>query len=617
MCTSSLFRGQLKCWEARQVLDVDGTEKAFEVLEEAYCSLENVQDKSTESYRLTKGLRLYSLGETYYSNRDYRKALENLESSLQLTEELLKGHTDLARRYNAIGNCHWKLKKHDKALEFYSKAYNTQEELAGSEYHLDMPMYKNQIGTVYEAQNDYEKAVKCYRDALALLEELKLSGFHDEAHFCRNLANALMFQKKYSEAVEPADRGYKIRLKVLGNHPLTVRSIFQRAVIQANFGEFEKALKLFLEAWEMEKSLGAGNHSEVWRKIITGVEDMYDERAKRKKLTQYLAIFFSKKKQFRKDALKFCKRFWNEEKHSAHFNFTEYNKGIIDTLLYLVRDKKDKDEAEKDALWFYEEMQRTTEETFQQEFDQETDNSDLNEMLKERDELLDKVMKFCLNRAEHGKLARQKAIKLVLYKKVLVRPDFVGERKLAYDKEKLIGQVEQLYRDVGEEEYIPEFQESLLRTWEKQWKEGKGGEKLQEFGVIRERTITGILQLCKELKKEEMFRRYGKEALSFYENLWEVKQANMKTAEVKKFLSNAKLVASSIGDHEREKIYDKALQVGFCLLNKNRYAFRPQFTLLNVQTLRLYKFQCMTYQIKRLKSDIQSVSRFCREEPAF
>jgi len=369
-----------------------------------------------------------------------------------------------------------------------------------------------------------------------------------------------MFQKKYSEAVEPADRGYKIRLKVLGNHPLTVRSIFQRAVIQANFGEFEKALKLFLEAWEMEKSLGAGNHSEVWRKIITGVEDMYDERAKRKKLTQYLAIFFSKKKQFRKDALKFCKRFWNEEKRSAHFNFTEYNKGIIDTLLYLVRDKKDKDEAEKDALWFYEEMQRTTEETFQQEFDQETDNSDLNEMLKERDELLDKVMKFCLNRAEHGKLARQKAIKLVLYKKVLVRPDFVGERKLAYDKEKLIGQVEQLYRDVGEEEYIPEFQESLLRTWEKQWKEGKGGEKLQEFGVIRERTITGILQLCKELKKEEMFRRYGKEALSFYENLWEVKQANMKTAEVKKFLSNAKLVASSIGDHEREKIYDKALQ---------------------------------------------------------
>ena len=138
-----------------------------------------------------------------------------------------------------------------------------QKELAGSEYHFDMPMYENQIGTVCEGQKDYEKAEQCYRDALRVLNELKLSGFHDEAHFCRNLANALMFQKKHSEAVEPAERVYSTRMKFLEYHPLTVRSIFQRAVLQANFGEFEKALNLFLEAWKMEKSLCVGNHSEV------------------------------------------------------------------------------------------------------------------------------------------------------------------------------------------------------------------------------------------------------------------------------------------------------------------------------------------------------------------
>ena len=138
-----------------------------------------------------------------------------------------------------------------------------QQELAGSEYHFDIPMYKNQIGTVYESLGEYDKAVEWYRDALNLLEELQSSGFHDEAHFCRNLANALMFQKKYKEAAKPADRAYSIRFKVLENHPLTVRSIFQRAVIQANLGKNEEALNLFLEAWEMEKTLAAGNHSEV------------------------------------------------------------------------------------------------------------------------------------------------------------------------------------------------------------------------------------------------------------------------------------------------------------------------------------------------------------------
>ena len=238
-CTGSLRRAQLKCWEARQVLDIDGTEKAFEVLKEASFSLDNVQDKLSESYKLSKGLYLYIEGEIYYKKRNYKKALESLESSLQCTEGLRQVHTDLARRYNAIGNCHFSLKKPEKALEFYNKAFKMQEELAGSEYHFDMPMYKNQIGTAYEGQGDYEKAARCYRDALELLEELKLSGFWDEAYFSRNLANALMFQNKYSEAVEPADRACNIRMKLLGNHPLTVRSIFQRAVLQANLCKFD------------------------------------------------------------------------------------------------------------------------------------------------------------------------------------------------------------------------------------------------------------------------------------------------------------------------------------------------------------------------------------------
>ena len=557
----SLCRAQLKCWEARQVLDVDGTEKAFEVLKEASCSLEKVQDKSSDSYMLSKGLHLHFKGEIYWRKGDYKKALETLQFSLQFTEELLKVHTDLARCYNAIGNCHSRLNMPEKALDFYNKAYKMQEQLSGSDYHFDMPMYKNQIGTAYEGQGDYEKAERFYRDALKLLNELKLSGFYDEAHFCRNLANALMFQEKYSEAVEPADKAYDIRMKLLGNHPQTVRSIFQRAVLQANLGEFKKALDLFLEAWEMEKSLGAGNHSEVWRKIIKGVEDMYDDTAEGRKMERFLPSFLSKKEQFRKDALEFCKSFWEEEKRSAHFSFIERSKEIIDALLYLVRDKKDKDETEKDALWFYEEMQRATMEEFQEGFDQETDNSKLNEMLKERDELLDEIIEFCLNRAEHEKLARHKAIKLALYKKVLVRPDFIGEKDYAYDKATLKDKVEQLYRDVGEEEYIAEFQESLLRKWQTQWEEGKGGERLKEFAVTRERTIAEILQLCEELKKEEMLKRYRKEALSFYENLWELKQSTMEPTEMEKLLLHVKQLASSTGDHERESIYDKALQV--------------------------------------------------------
>ena len=544
------------------MLDVDGTDKAFQVLKEASCSLEKVQDESSVSFRLSKGLLLYFEGEIYHRKGSYRKALKSLESSLKYSEELLKVHTDLARCYNAIGNCHFHLHKPEKALLFYSIAYGMQEELAGSENHFDIPMYKNQIGTVYENQGEYEKAVQYYRDALRLLKELKLTGFHDEAHFCRNLANSLMLQKKYSEAAEPAEMAYNIRMKLLGNHPLTVRSIFQRAVLQANFGEFEKALELFLEAWKMEKSLGAGNHSEVWRKIIKGVEDMYD-RTRGREMKRYLPSFRYEKEQFRKDALEFCQRFWEEERRSGQFSFTDNNREIIDALLHLARDKKEKNEAEKSALWFYEGMQSTSEEQFQEEFDQETDNSVLNEMLKKRIMILDMTIELCANLGEHEKLKKYNNIKLALYKKVLMRPDFVGEKKDGHDKATLISKVEQLYRKAGEKKYIPQFKEILLNTWQTQWEERKGGEKLKEFGVATERTITAIYELCKELKKTELLRRYGKEALSFYENLWEMKQASMEPPQMKQLLLKVKQVASSMGDRERKKIYDNALQVGF------------------------------------------------------
>ena len=703
----------MKCWEARQVADVDGTEKAFEVLRAAFYSMEEVEDKSGESFKLTKGLYLHSEGDILWRNRDYKKALQSLESSLTLSEELLKEHADIARCYNAIGNCLSSLNQPMKALEFYQKAYKMQEKLSGSEHHLDMVMYKNQIGTGYEGLGDYEKAVEYYRGALKLLKELKLSGFWDEAYFCRNLANALMHQKKISEAVEPADRAYEIRMKLLKNHPLTVQSIFQRAVVQANLADFEKALQLFHEAWEMEKSLGVGNHSDLWRKIITGVEHMciYLKDGKQKE-------------QFREDAFEFCYRFWEEQKasyqftfneynkdiidalvdlvgdkeakheiqkeqlwfyegmynaneeyfevefdlqtdndalnemlqerdelldkviglcvqldeherlakhktnkltlykkllvkpdflgkkeygldkaslktkveqlykdvgqeksiiefqenllhtwqkqwekgkRSAKFTFNEYNKDIIDALVDLVGDKKAKQEKQKEQLWFYEGMYNANEEDFHEQFDQQTDNDSRNEMLKERDELLDEVIRLCAQLDEHERLAKHKTNKLTLYKKVLVKPDFLGNKEYGLDKASLKTKVEQLYRDKGQEKSIVEFQENLLYTWQRQWEEGKSEAKTRKIGVDRERTIDRILQLCKELKKEAIYRQYGQEALSFFDEMWEVKHVNMENPEMMNLLRKLKELASSIGDYRSEKLYKDALQVGLYL----------------------------------------------------
>ena len=143
------------------------------------------------------------------------------------------------------------------------------------------------------------KGKELLQGSLSLLEELKLAGNLDEASFQRNLVNALMFQRKFEDAIEPSERAYYIRMKLLGNHPQTVHSIFQQGVLQANLGHLNKALQLFLDGWEMEKTLSVGNHGEVWWKIITGMEDMCD-------WTEKTGL----KKLFRKEAFKFCQSFW-------------------------------------------------------------------------------------------------------------------------------------------------------------------------------------------------------------------------------------------------------------------------------------------------------------------
>ena len=538
-----------------------------------------VQDQSTESFKLTQGLLFYFKGEIHCQNRDYNKALEWLQSSLNLTEKLLGDDTNLARCYNAIGNCYYGLEKPKKALEFYTKALEMRKKLSGSEKHYDMPVYKNQIGTVHEDLGEYEEAVKWYKDALRLLEELKISGYEEkrtvyenqkqavkwykdapgiveqlklegEALFCRNLANVYAKQGKFKEAIEPAEKAYNIRIKRLGKHPDTVRSIYQQGVIQANLRDFDKALQLFRGAWEMEKSLEPGNHSPILRSIIKGVSDM--------------CVTSEEREKFRQEALTNCKRFWREEKSSPVFSFTaELSKDIIDTIMGLLGDNEEnragKKEYEEEALWFYDGMQSATEEGFYHEFDQETDNYELNGLLRDRDELLDMIIDLCVRLNKQVKLNKQRRNKMKLYKKILLRVDFVGAK--GQEKVTLKRKVEQLYQDLGEKKSIPRFRENLLSTWQAQWEESKDGQESEEIMLARERMIKGILQLCQELKKEELRRKYVKEALTFNERLWEVKHSQMKRPKMKKFLREIKDLASSVGDHDRVKLYHGALQV--------------------------------------------------------
>ena len=321
-------------------------------------SLKTIQKetKRSEFFKLTRSSYLFVQGEVYYRAGNMAKALRILHRSLKIMEDILQSHTSTTRCLNAIGNCHNKLDKPDEAIKYYTRAYEMRKELSGSVNHFDMPVFKGQIGTVYEGkgqihrkekQNDeaikqFRKAIECYQEALELAKELKIPGMLNTALFNRNIANTYAWLREFKEAYQPAKNAYEVRKDILGNHPHTARSAFQMAELCRSLEDYDEAEEYYEQAWDIEKSLGQGNHSEVMVRIIEAYEPL---------------LKGVMKEEFQKETFEFYQRYWDEEREFEGFEFSLANKKVIDSINERIGDLADRQtrkKYEREALWFYE-----------------------------------------------------------------------------------------------------------------------------------------------------------------------------------------------------------------------------------------------------------------------
>ncbi|KAL9961843.1 hypothetical protein ACROYT_G030870 [Oculina patagonica] len=93
----SLLRAELKSREALQVLQLEGWQKALEVLKGADESLKTIQKeaKDSEFFRLIQSSYLYVQGEVYYRAGKMAKSLRILHRSLKIMEDPAEPHKHL------------------------------------------------------------------------------------------------------------------------------------------------------------------------------------------------------------------------------------------------------------------------------------------------------------------------------------------------------------------------------------------------------------------------------------------------------------------------------------------------------------------------------------------
>ena len=417
----------MRCWEALQTLNLEGTHGAFTVLKKAKSSFDKVKEveKESKEYKLTQSLYLFVEGEMYLKRGQPRVAHDKLLRSLETRKKLLGAHSDTAKCLNAIGNCLCDLEKLDEALEYYKSAYEMREELTGSENHFEMPVYKNQMGGVEERKKNYKEAIEFYESALELEKKLKLLTQANTAIFKRNIANACMWKGEYHKALKPAKEAYEIRKDLLGKSPDTVRSAFQLGLIYRERDDNLRAIKFLKEAWEMEKSLEKGNHSPVRDRIPEQI------------------LYCSKKEErakFKADMFDFYRRIWEEEKSFEAFQPSLPNQAIIDKVNQLVDDRQVnedvavKEKYQDEALWYYERAWEA-DSGFFRELKREDRPEKQQRMVSKRHEILDRMLYLCDQLEKEEKREKYEMVQRKFYYKLLKMEEFGGRGR--YSKEKL------------------------------------------------------------------------------------------------------------------------------------------------------------------------------------
>lgn len=194
---------------------------------------------------------LNKMGNVYYDQGNYEKALECNIKALEIRENVLgKEHPDTAMTYNSIAVVYDDQGNYEKALEYHKKALEVREKVLGKE-HLDTAMTYGNMANVYDDQGNYEEALRYNDRALKIYRKVLGEEHSDTAMVYNNIGLVYYHKGNITKAMECYDKSLQIRENVLGKeHPQTAIVYYNIANVYVKQGNLEEALNYF------EKALG-------------------------------------------------------------------------------------------------------------------------------------------------------------------------------------------------------------------------------------------------------------------------------------------------------------------------------------------------------------------------
>jgi len=272
-------------YEEREELD-----KAQELYEKSLKIKKSLPKTDPED--LAKSLN--NLGKLTQTRRDYKTAESYYQQSLEMRRKLAKGRPDpdVALALNNLATLREDQDDLTAAEALYQETLAMRRRLYKDDPSPKVAISLGNLGHIREAQGDAAGAEKFYREALAVADQTFGLDHPDRAIFVRNLASALLAQKKTSEAEARAREAVTVFRE---KRPDSWRRADAESVLGsclAAQGRFDEAEPLLVRSYQLLKE-DDGDGAKQAPMARQRILDLYNAWGKPERAAAYPALTHS------------------------------------------------------------------------------------------------------------------------------------------------------------------------------------------------------------------------------------------------------------------------------------------------------------------------------------
>ena len=246
-------------------------------LEQALCAWDHLLGKTKGVNKEWESITTGNMGIVYKTKGELDKALEYYGKALELNEELGRKE-GMAIQLGNIGIVHKIKGELDKALEYHGKALELNEELGRKE---GIAADLGNIGIVYQIKRELDKALEYHGKALELDEELRRK--EGIAADLGNIGIVYGIKGELKKALEYLENALEL-YEELGSKEGMANQLLNIGIVYLNKRELNKALEYFEGALAILKEMGIRIQI---AQTLTNIGDIFALKSEKERALDY------------------------------------------------------------------------------------------------------------------------------------------------------------------------------------------------------------------------------------------------------------------------------------------------------------------------------------------